>query len=92
MNTSDSPWDEKILAVMKPGAVTFSWDDGEIRTISAPPGTLDSMKSAWDWIDLQIKELQSEKGRPRSICFRLPGGEFRGLQFPEWKPGVMEEA
>ena len=76
---------------MKSGAVTFAWDDGEVRTISAPEGTLDTMKSAWEWIDLQMKELQAEKSRPRTICFRLSGGEFRGLRFPDWRPGLMDE-
>ncbi len=92
MSTDDSPWDKEILNSMKPGAVTFSWDDGEVRTISTPDGTLDAMKSAWEWIDLQMKEFQAEKGRPRTICFRLSGGEFRGLKFPDWKPGLMGES
>lgn len=90
MSTGDSPWDEKILNSMKEGAVTFAWDDGEVRTLPAPEGTLDTMKSAWQWIDLRMKELASEKGRPRSLCFRLSTGEFRGLKFPDWKPGLEE--
>jgi hypothetical protein len=91
MSAADSPWDEKILKSMKQGAVTFAWDDGEIRTVTAPEGTLDTMKSAWEWIDLRVKELEAEKGRPRSLCLRLSTGEFRGLKFPDWKPGLMEE-
>lgn len=90
MSTVDSPWDEKVLNDMKQGAVTFAWDDGEIRTITAPAGTLDTMKSAWEWIDLRMKELLAEKGRPRTLCFRLSTGEFRGLKFPDWKPGIDE--
>jgi hypothetical protein len=91
MSTGDSPWDEKILNSMKQGAVTFAWDDGEIRTVTAPESTLDTMKSAWEWRDLQMKELEAEKGKPRSLCFRLSTGEFRGLKFPDWKPGQMDE-
>lgn len=90
MSTGDSPWDEKILNSMKEGAVTFAWDDGEVRTLPAPAGTLDTMKSAWQWIDLRMKELASEKGRPRTLCFQLSTGEFRGLKFPDWKPGLDE--
>ncbi len=88
MSTGDSPWDKKILNSMKEGAVTFAWDDGEVRTLPAPEGTLDTLKSAWQWIDLRMKELTSEKGRPRSLCFRLSTGEFRGLKFPDWRPGL----
>jgi hypothetical protein len=39
-----------------------------------------------------MKELQAEKNRPRTICFRLSSGEFRGLKFPDWRPGFMEES
>ncbi|MGO9570361.1 MAG: hypothetical protein ACLP5H_22750 [Desulfomonilaceae bacterium] len=92
MSTGDSPWDKEILDSMKRGAVTFGWDDGEVRTMSAPPGTLDTMKSAWEWIDVRMKELQAEKSRPRTICFRLSSGEFRGLKFPDWRPGFIEES
>ncbi len=73
---------------MENGAVTFAWDDGEIVTVPAPGGVLDNMKSAWQWIDAQLKEFQAKKSRPRSLCFRLAGGEFRGLRFPDWKPGL----
>ncbi len=90
MGTGGSFWDEEIICSMKPGSVTFAWDDGEIRTIPVPPRTLDDMKSAWQWIDVQMKELQVERGRPRSICFRLSDGQFRGLKFPDWKPGETE--
>ena len=33
MSSDASPWREEILKCMKPGAVTFAWDDGEVRTI-----------------------------------------------------------
>jgi hypothetical protein len=92
MGKGDSPWDEKILNSMKEGAVTFAWDDGEVRTLSAPDETLDTMKSAWEWIDARMKELEAEKGRPRTLCFRLSTGEFRGLKFPDWNPGSMDES
>jgi hypothetical protein len=89
MPANDSPWDEAIIERMQPGAVTFAWDDGEVRTIHAPDKTLDNMKSAWEWIDRKIKELEEEKGRPRSVCYRLASGEFRGLTFPDWNPGAL---
>lgn len=89
MSANDSPWGEAIIENMKPGAVTFAWDDGEVRTIPAPEKTLDSMKSAWEWIDMKMKELEKEKGRPRTICYRLTSGEFRGLKFPDWNPGAL---
>ena len=89
MSSDDSPWREEILKSMKPGAVTFAWDDGEVRTIAAPDKTLDTMQSAWEWIDARIKDFTREKGRPRSVCFRLSAGEFRGLQFPDWNPGAL---
>ncbi len=76
---------------MEDGSVTFAWDDSEIRTIPAPAKTLDTMQSAWVWIDARLKEFQEDKGRPRSVCFRLPDGTFRGLKFPDWNPGAMED-
>lgn len=85
-----SAWDTKILEKMEPGCVTFKWDDGEIRTIPAPQGALDEMKSAWTWIDETLRKLTEERGRPRSVCFRLSDGQFRGLNFPDWQPGVMD--
>jgi hypothetical protein len=81
-------WDPDMLAKMLPGAVTFAWDDGEIRTIPAPPGTLADLKSAWAWIDPTLRDLEQEKGKPRKLCFRLDSGQFRGLNFPDWKPGM----
>jgi len=81
--TKDSPWDEKILAAMRPAAVTFGWDDGEIRTLDTPEGTLDDMRSAWEWIDPQMRAMEKEKSRPRTICFTLTNGQFRGLRFPD---------
>lgn len=84
-------WDRRILDSIRTGAVTFAWDDGEIRTIEAPPETLDAMKSAWEWVEAKLKDLTAERGRPRSVCFRLAGGEFRGLRFPDWNPGMMED-
>jgi hypothetical protein len=89
MFENDSPWGEAIITSMKPGAVTFAWDDGEVRTIPAPDKTLDTMKSAWEWIEVKMKELEKEKGRPRTICYRLTSGEFRGLTFPNWNPGAL---
>ncbi len=83
-------WDAKILDSVKPGCVTFAWDDGEIRTVPAPEGALDEMQSAWAWIDQTIKRLTEEKERPRSVCFNLTNGQFRGLKFPDWNPGVMD--
>jgi len=74
---------------MKPGAVTFAWDDGEIRTIEVPELTLDDMQRAWEWIDPRVKEFEKGKGRPRSVCFRLTNGQFRGLRFPDWNPGAL---
>lgn len=74
---------------MKPGAVTFAWDDGEIRTIPAPDKTLDEMQSAWDWIRSAMEEMEKDKERPRSVCFRLTNGKFRGLRFPDWNPGAL---
>ena len=90
---SEAPaWDRRILDAIRTGAVTFVWDDNEIRTVDAPAGTLDAMKSAWEWIDAKLKELTDEKGRPRSVCFKLTSGQFRGLRFPDWNPGVMDES
>jgi len=89
MSEKDTPWSEEILKSMKPGAVTFAWDDGEVRTIAAPEATLDKMDSAWKWINERLKELEQEKGRPRSVCFRLTTGEFRGLKFPDWNTGAL---
>lgn len=85
-------WERRILDSMRTGAVTFAWDDDEIRTIDAPAGTLDAMKSAWVWIDATLKELTAERGRPRSVCFNLSNGQFRGLRFPDWKPGAMDDS
>lgn len=90
MEDTKPVWDEKILREMKSGSITFSWDDGEIRTISTPEGTLDNMRTAWNWIEDYMKLLSEEKGRPRTICFRLTTGEFRGLRFPDWRPGEMD--
>jgi len=87
--SNDSPWEKSILDAMEPGAVTFAWDDGEVRTIPAGPGTLETMKSAWEWVDVRLRELTGERGKPRSVCFRLANGQFRGLKFPDWRPGVL---
>ena len=87
----ESPWDKRVLDAMEPGAATFAWDDGEVRTIQAPAGTLDDMKSAWAWIDQQMRELENTRGRPRSVCFRLSSGQFRWLTFPDWKPGELAD-
>jgi hypothetical protein len=38
-----------------------------------------------------MKEFNEGKGRPRSICFRLDSGEFRGLKFPDVKPGEIHD-
>jgi hypothetical protein len=91
VSNSESTWDPKILADMKPGAVTFAWDDGEIQTVSAPEGALKNLKEAWKWIDVQMTEFSKGKGRPRSICLRLESGEFRGLKFPDVKPGMIDD-
>ena len=77
MASSESPWDQRILDSMKPGCVTFGWDDDEIVTIEAPQETLDTMPAAWEWIDARLREFQEGKGRPRTVCFRLTDGEFR---------------
>jgi hypothetical protein len=89
MPDNKSVWDESILQSMKPGHVTFAWDDGEIRTVQAPNETLDSMQSAWEWINPKLRELEAERGKPRSVCFKLTDGRFRGLRFPDWNPGVL---
>lgn len=89
MPQEDTPWDARILDKMKPGAVTFAWDDGEISTIEAPEHVLDTLRSAWEWIDPKMRELEQQRGRPRVICFRLTSGEFRGLKFPDWRPGEL---
>jgi hypothetical protein len=81
-------WEPRILESVKPGCVTFAWDDGEIRTIEAPESTLNDMKSAWAWIDDTVKRLSEQKERPRTICFRLANGQFRGLTFPDRRPGL----
>jgi hypothetical protein len=86
--TDSTVWDEKILGQMRPGAITFAWDDGEIQTIDVPEGTLISMQSAWDWINPVLKEYEQGRGKPRSLCFRLANGTFRGLRFPDWRPGM----
>ncbi len=91
MPPNEGPWDRNILNEMKPGCVTFAWDDGEIVTTQAPEKTLDKMVTAWEWIDKRLKEYENDKGKPRSVCFRLTGGEFRGLRFPDWRPGMMDD-
>jgi hypothetical protein len=83
-------WEPTILNDMRSGCVTFAWDDGELRTLEAPEGTLDKMKSAWTWIDDAVKRLSEEKGRPRTICFRLSNGQFRGLKFPDLNTGAID--
>ena len=85
----DSAWEPWILNQMAPGAVTFAWDDREVRTIRAPPGTLADMKSAWAWIDARLRDLEAERGKPRTVCYRLDSGAFRGLRFPDWDPGAL---
>jgi hypothetical protein len=85
----ESPWEDWILEAMESGAVTFSWDDKEVRTIPAPEGTLKTLQSAWDWINARLLEFEKGKGKPRTVCFTLDSGEFRGLRFPDWNPGVM---
>ena len=57
MSSSDSIWDQKILDSMRPGAVTFAWDDGEILTIPAVEGCLKSLNKAWEWVEARMKEL-----------------------------------
>ena len=90
MSTNDSSWDQKILDNMKSGCVTFGWDDGEVITLEAPDKALDSMQTAWEWIDVRLREYAEGKGRPRTVCFRLTStGEFRGLRFPDWNPGAL---
>ena len=89
--SEESPWEKRILDAMEPGAVTFAWDDGEVRTIPAPKQTLDNMKSAWAWVDERIRQFEEVGGRPRSVCFRLARGEFRGLKFPDRKPGILDD-
>ena len=89
MSAKESPWDQRILDSMKPGCVTFGWDDDEIVTLDTPPETLDTMQSAWTWIDARIREFEEGKGKPRTVCFRLANGQFRGLRFPDWNPGVL---
>lgn len=89
MADNASPWGEKILQSMKPGCVTFGWDDDTVITMEAPEETFLSMKNAWAWIDKRLREFQEGKGKPRSVCFRLADGEFRGLKFPDWNPGAM---
>ena len=88
MPSEENPWGEDILGKMKDGCVTFAWDDGEIRTMEVPAGRLDDMRLAWQWIDPKLKELEQERGRPRSVCFRLSSGEFRGLKFPDRNTSV----
>jgi hypothetical protein len=91
MTTSDPAWDPEILESMKPGAVTFAWDDGEILTVPAPEGSLKDLNTAWEWVDEQIKAFKEGKGSPRSVCLRLENGAFRGLRFPEVKPGAVHD-
>jgi hypothetical protein len=87
----ESSWDRRILDAMEPGAATFGWDDGEVQTIQAPRDALTEMKSAWAWIDERLREFEKTKGRPRSVCFRLSNGQFRGLTFPDWQPGALAD-
>jgi hypothetical protein len=87
----ESSWDRRILDAMESGAATFAWDDGEVQTIPAPNGVFDEMKSSWAWIDERLREFEKTKGRPRSVCFRLSDGRFRGLSFPDWKPGDLSD-
>lgn len=89
MGSSESPWDQRILDSMKAGCVTFGWDDGEIITVAAPEKALDTMQSAWEWIDARLREFQQTKSRPRTVCYHLTNGEFRGLRFPDWNPGAI---
>jgi hypothetical protein len=88
---ADSVWDAYILEAMRPGAVTFGWNDNEVVTIDAPDKTLDTMQKAWEWIDVQMRRLEQERGRPRCIVFRLNNGQFRGLRIPEQKPGPLDD-
>jgi hypothetical protein len=83
-------WDPKIIASMEPGSVTFSWDDGRIQSIPAPEGTLESMQKAWEWVEQKVKSFETAGDKPRTVCFRLSSGQFRGLRYPDWKPGVMD--
>ncbi|MEW6138169.1 MAG: hypothetical protein AB1733_08050 [Thermodesulfobacteriota bacterium] len=85
----NSAWEPWILEKMAAGAVTFAWDDREVRTIPAPQGALAEMQKAWDWIAARMKELETERGKPRVVCFRLDTGEFRGLRFPDLNPGAL---
>jgi len=78
-----------LVIVALAAVVTFAWDDREVRTVSAPAGTLAHMKSAWQWIEARLKELEEQRGKPRTVCFRLDTGEFRGLRFPDWNPGAL---
>ncbi len=87
MSSTESPWSQEILDHVRPGFVTFAWDDGEIRNVEASEKTLGTMKEAWAWIDERLKEFAADKGRPRSVCFKLGGTEFRGLRFPDRNPG-----
>jgi hypothetical protein len=90
MISPDSKWEPEILDSMREGAVTFAWDDGEILTIQAPQGSLKTLQTAWEWVDVKLREFSQGKGRPRTICLRLDSGEFRGLRFPDIKPGIMD--
>lgn len=89
MTDSGSPWSDAILNSMKPGCVTFAWDDGEILTVETPEKTLDDMPKAWEWVDARLREFEQGKGKPRSVCFTLTNGQFRGLRFPDWNPGAL---
>ena len=84
-----SPWEDWLLDAMEPEAVTFGWDDKEVMTIPVPEGTLASMQAAWDWINPRLVEFEKERGKPRTVCFTLDSGEFRGLRFPDWNPGAL---
>jgi hypothetical protein len=90
MSDRKPPWDKKVLDAMESGAVTFGWDSGEVVTLHAPEGTLDTMQSAWPWIDARLKSFAEKEGKPRTLCLRLTSGEFRGLRFPDPCPGPLE--
>jgi hypothetical protein len=38
-----------------------------------------------------MRKLEKTRGRPRSVCFKLSSGQFRGLKFPDWKPGILDD-
>ena len=53
----DSAWEPWILNQMAPGAVTFAWDDREVRTIRAPPG-----------VGVDRRAPQGSRGRARKTA------------------------